>query len=85
LENIDATLLPYSGKFRVHGGPYEPLEGSWFGDLIIIEFPSLSQAQLWYESAAYQEIKTLRTDNTDGVVFLVGGVPDTHKATDILG
>ena len=85
LEKIDETLRPYSGTFRVHGGPYHPLEGAWSGDLIIIEFPSLAQAKAWYSSAAYQAIKPLRTNNTDGDVFLVTGVSDSHKATDILG
>jgi len=85
LEKIDETLRPYSGTFRVHGGPYHPLEGAWSGDLIIIEFPSLAQAKAWYSSAAYQAIKPLRTKNTDGDVFLVTGVSDSHKATDILG
>ncbi|MBT9540247.1 MAG: hypothetical protein IV098_10295 [Thiobacillus sp.] len=36
-------------------------------------------------SPAYQAIKSLRANNTDGDVFLVPGVSDTHKATDILG
>lgn len=85
LERIDETLRPYLGKFRVHGGPYHPLEGSWSGDLIVIEFPSLEQATAWYNSPAYRAIKSLRANNTDGDVFLVPGVSDTHKATDILG
>ncbi|HSE59011.1 MAG TPA: DUF1330 domain-containing protein [Nitrospiraceae bacterium] len=84
LERIDETLSPYAGKFRVHGGPYYPLEGAWSGDLVMIEFPSLEQATLWYHSSAYRAIKPLRANNTKSVVFLVAGVPDTHKATDIL-
>jgi uncharacterized protein (DUF1330 family) len=28
LQCIDETLAPFSGKYRVHGGPYQPLEGS---------------------------------------------------------
>ena len=85
LEKIDATLFPYSGKFRVHGGPYETLEGSCPADLVIIEFPTMSQAKQWYESAAYQAIKPFRANNTEGALFLVEGAPDDHKATDILG
>jgi len=85
LERIDATLKPYGGKFRVHGGPYHLMEGACSGDLILIEFPSLEQATAWYQSPAYQAIKSLRANNADGDLFLVPGVPDTHKATDILG
>ena len=31
LERIDATLAPYGGRFIVHGGDFEELEGSWPG------------------------------------------------------
>ncbi len=85
LEQIDETLSPYLGKFRIHGGPYHRMEGNWSGDLIVIEFPSLEQATAWYNSSAYQAIKSLRANNTDGDLFLVPGVSDKHKATDILG
>lgn len=84
LEGIDATLRPYGGVFRIHGGPYHSLEGDWSGNLVAIEFPDLEQASAWYHSPAYQAIKALRTDNTEGDAFLVSGVSATHKATDIL-
>src|ERR1700733_7967146 len=40
LERIDATLAPFGGRFIVHGGDIEVLEGSWPGALIVIEFPT---------------------------------------------
>jgi len=85
LERIDDTLTPFSGRFVVHGGPYVPMEGAWAGDLIMIEFPDLDRAQAWYRSPAYQAIQPLRENNTVGDLFLVSGVPETHKATDLLG
>ena len=85
LERIDETLAPFSGKYRVHGGPYQPLEGSWSGDLVIIEFPSMEMAKGWYDSAAYVAISALRINNTEGDVLLVQGVPDGHKGADLLG
>jgi uncharacterized protein (DUF1330 family) len=84
LEEIDATLTPFDGKFRVHGGPYEEYEGNWASDLVVIEFPTIEQARSWYQSSAYARIKSLRTDNTEGTLFLVEGVPDSHRATDLL-
>jgi uncharacterized protein (DUF1330 family) len=84
LQRIDETLAPFSGKYRVHGGPYQPLEGSWAGDLVVIEFPSMEQAQGWYQSAAYRAIRPLRTGHTEGDVFLVQGVPEGHKGADLL-
>ena len=85
LQRIDDTLVPFSGTYRVHGGPYLPLEGSWSGDLIVIEFPSMEAATAWYESPAYRAIRSLRTDNTEGDVLLVHGVPEGHKGADLLG
>ena len=85
LERIDETLAPFSGKYRVHGGPYQPLEGSWAGDLVIIEFPTIELAKAWYDSAAYSAIRPLRTEHTEGDVLLVQGVRDGHKASDLLG
>ncbi len=84
LLRIDGTLVPFSGKFRIHGGPYEPMEGAWSSDLVVIEFPSLQQARGWYESDAYKAIRALRINNTEGDVFLVAGVPDDHKGADLL-
>ncbi|WNZ26787.1 DUF1330 domain-containing protein [Leptolyngbya sp. NK1-12] len=85
LQRIDETLAPFSGKYLVHGGPYTPLEGTWSGDLVVIEFPSMEQAKGWYESDAYGAIRSLRTSHTEGDVFLVQGVPEGHKGVDILG
>ena len=47
LQRIDATLQPFGGRFIVHGGEYEVMEGTWPGTIIIIEFPSRAQADAW--------------------------------------
>lgn len=85
LERIDATLAPYGGRFLVHGDPADVREGSFRGDVIVIEFPDRTRAEGWYESAAYREIISLRTENSEGWVVLVDGVPADHRATDVLG
>ena len=84
LRHADATLEPFGGRFVVHGGEIEVIEGSWPGHLIAIEFPDRERARAWYKSDAYQEILPLRTDNSHGDVILVGGVPEGHRATDVL-
>ena len=85
LQRIDGTLAPFSGRYLVHGGPYHPVEGSWVGDLVVIEFPSMELAQAWYESPAYVSIRSLRTEHTEGDVVLVQGVPSGYKGANILG
>lgn len=84
LEQIDATLAPFGGRFRIHGGSVERLEGHWTGDLIVVEFPDRERARAWYASPAYQRILPLRTEHSDGDVFLIDRAPDDHRAIDLL-
>ncbi|WP_137153612.1 DUF1330 domain-containing protein [Rhizobium sp. FKL33] len=84
LTGIDATLAPYDGRFIIHGGPKDELEGRFADDLIVIAFPDLAAARSWYRSAAYQALASLRTQAADGDVFLIDGVDPDHKATDII-
>lgn len=75
IERIQATLDPFGGRFLVHGGRLDVLEGAWPGDVVLIEFPDMEQARAWYDSPAYQEILPMRTAHFDGDVTLVEGVP----------
>ncbi|WP_322011976.1 DUF1330 domain-containing protein [Paraburkholderia sp. J12] len=84
LEKIDATLAPYGGRFLVHGGPVEHIEGAFRGDLIVIEFDDRERAREWYRSPAYQAILPLRTEHATGEAFLIDQVPQPHRATDVL-
>jgi uncharacterized protein (DUF1330 family) len=68
----------------VHGDPADVREGESTGDLIAIEFPDRASAVSWYESRAYRDIVSLRTENSRGWVILIDGVPPEHRATDIL-
>jgi uncharacterized protein (DUF1330 family) len=75
LERIQDTLVPFEGRFLVHG-PRKVVvaEGEWPGTIVIIEFPDAERAQAWYASPAYQDILPLRTRNIDGAAILVEGV-----------
>ncbi len=84
LQKIDATLKPFDGKFLVHGKKSDVVEGEFPGYLIIIQFPDMENARSWYHSDAYQEIVSLRSNNSDGSVILVDGVPDDYQASDLL-
>ncbi len=85
LQRIDATLEPFGGRFIIHGGEKDVLEGSWPGDVIVIEFPDRANAREWYDSPAYREILALRADHSDGNLMIVDGVPTDHKAIEVLG
>ena len=84
LERIDATLAPYDGRFLVHGGPVEAVEGAWPGDVVIIAFPDADAARAWYDSAAYQAILPLRTEHSRSAAAILTGVPAGYRAADKL-
>jgi uncharacterized protein (DUF1330 family) len=84
LQRIDSTLEPFGGRFLVHGGKAEVVEGHWSGDLVVIEFPDGVCARSWYASPAYQAILPLRVDNAEGDVVFVDAVSADHRATDVL-
>ncbi|MFE9061076.1 DUF1330 domain-containing protein [Streptomyces violaceusniger] len=75
LERIQATLDPFHGRFLIHGGELEVVEGEWPGSVVLIEFPGgTADARAWYASPAYQDILPLRTDHIEGTAVLVEGV-----------
>jgi uncharacterized protein (DUF1330 family) len=84
LRRIDATLEPFGGRFIVHGGDFQVVEGSWPGYLIVIEFPDRTHAHGWYTSDAYQEVLALRTGHSRSDIILIDGVEPGHLATDVL-
>ncbi|MEH1164138.1 DUF1330 domain-containing protein [Micromonospora sp. CPCC 205539] len=83
MERIQATLDPFGGRFAVHGGAVDVLEGDWPGDVVMIEFPDLTKARSWYGSSLYQEIKPLRTRHLVGELILVGGVEPDHNSSQM--
>ena len=49
-----------------------------------LAFPDHPSARAWYDSAAYQAILPLRSENSDSTVILVDGCDPDHRAVDIL-
>ncbi|MCW2512009.1 MAG: hypothetical protein JWR11_1051 [Mycobacterium sp.] len=78
MREIDDTLRPFGGEFLVHGGDLDVREGHWDGALVVIRFPDRDGAARWYESADYQRILPLRTNNSTSMAALVAGVAPGH-------
>jgi uncharacterized protein (DUF1330 family) len=58
---VGATVEQYGGKFVVRGGRVESKEGDWQPRLVImLEFPSLEQAERWYTSSEYKPLIAMR-------------------------
>lgn len=83
MERIQDTLTPFGGRFIVHNGAIDVLEGNWPGDVVIIEFPDMTKARSWYDSSTYQDIKPLRTRHIAGEVILVEGVEPNHSSSQM--
>jgi len=81
---IDETLVPFGGRFLIHGVTPEVIEEPWEGDLVVIAFPDIGAARSWYASPAYQAILPLRTRNSRSAAIILDGVPEGYKATDFL-
>jgi uncharacterized protein (DUF1330 family) len=70
-----ASIERFGGRYLVRGGAAELREGDWsLGRLIVLEFESLEQARLWYDSTEYAALKAERSANARSQVILVEGV-----------
>jgi uncharacterized protein (DUF1330 family) len=73
-KQVLATVQKYGGKFVVRGGKVEALEGGWSPKrLVMLEFPSMEQAQKWYRSSEYTPLIGLRQRASRGRLVLVEG------------
>jgi uncharacterized protein (DUF1330 family) len=68
------VIAQYGGKFIVRGGDIVTLEGEAENRrLVIIEFPTLKQAQEFYDSPEYTKVKQLRIGASSGQFIAVEG------------
>jgi len=80
IAQVELTMVRFGGRWLVHGTTPEVREGPPSGDIVIIQFPDMSLARAWYESAEYQEIIRLRTENSTSWIALLEGVPPGYSA-----
>jgi uncharacterized protein (DUF1330 family) len=73
-KQVLAVVTKYGGKFLVRGGKIDPKEGGWTPKrIVVLEFPSMAQAQKWYHSADYEPLIKLRQKASKGKLILVEG------------
>ena len=73
-KQVPAVISKYNGKFLVRGGKVDPREGGWAPKrIVVVEFPSLAQAQKWYDSPEYAPLIKLRQKASKGKLILVEG------------
>ena len=72
---VGPTLAPYNARLLVRG-PARAKEGPVpVGTIVVLEFPSLAEAEAWYHSPAYKEVLPLRQRAANSRVFIVEGEP----------
>jgi uncharacterized protein (DUF1330 family) len=74
LEQVERTVKPFGGKWLAQGD-VQVVEGGWPGSLVLMEFPSMSDAQAWYHSPDYQHILPLRTNHAISDLIFVESLP----------
>ena len=63
---VGPTIFSHGGEILVAGEGSEAIEGSPGSVTVVLKFPSKDALRGWYDSAEYQAILHLRTDNTEG-------------------
>jgi len=68
----EKIVKQYGGRYLVRGGEIDQVEGEQkVGRLVILEFPSLAAAELFYRSDEYQEVLPIRTRNSKTHMFVL--------------
>lgn len=68
------ALAQFGGKFIARGGSAQVVEGSSRTRHVIVEFPSIADAQACYLSDAYAEAKSLRQQWATTDLVIVEGL-----------
>jgi uncharacterized protein (DUF1330 family) len=73
-KQVLAVVSKYGGRFAVRGGKVDSREGGWTPKrIVVLEFPSMAQAQKWYDSPEYAPLIQLRQKAAKGKLIIVEG------------
>ena len=71
---VAPVVQKYHGKFLVRGGQHKVLEGDWNPTrLVVLEFPSMADAERFYHSPEYKPLLALRQSASKSSLVLVEG------------
>lgn len=72
--HMPALTAKHGGKVLAKAPP-QVMEGapSLPGAMVVVEFPSIEQAQAWYDDPAHTPLKALRQGGADFSMVLVAG------------
>jgi uncharacterized protein (DUF1330 family) len=69
------SMAKFGGRYLARNGAIRVLEGDWHPDIIVVvEFPSIEQAQAWYVSSEYGAALQVRDVALRRNLIIVEGV-----------
>ena len=72
---VAPAITDAGGRYLVRGGQHKVYEGDWTPRrLVIIEFPSLADAETFYNGQVYQGLKGIRDACSSGRLVGVEGI-----------
>jgi uncharacterized protein (DUF1330 family) len=72
-KDVSATLGGHDVKVLALYGPHEDLEGASTEGTVILEFPSIQAAKVWYKGSPYRQVREHRFKGARYRVTLVEG------------
>jgi uncharacterized protein (DUF1330 family) len=79
---VRAAIERNGGRYLVRGGDVTVIEGTWDPErLVVVEFPTLEQAESFYKSPEYLEARTLRQNAAMVNMILIDGTADQPIST----
>lgn len=79
LEAVRPLTLKYKGRAVVFNTNVRKVEGHPYMVMAVIEFPNLAEAERFYFSSEYAEVRKLRIASTEGSVVLTEGFISSEK------
>ena len=68
------ALIAAGAKILSRGGKIINLEGKEMNRLVVIEFPSMEHAEIFYHSDEYKPVKPIRLANSEANGIIIKGV-----------
>jgi len=77
MKHTPRIIAQYGGRFIVRGGEQVTLEGPPNDErVVVLEFPSLEQAKLFYDSPEYTKARAIRAGAGDARMIAAEAYPD---------
>ncbi len=74
VQEVSPMLARWGARYLVRGGDVKVLEGEWdHHTVVLLEFPSRTVAEEFYESEEYAPLLALRLDSTDCMLAILEG------------